>query len=68
MRLFHPLNSLVVTRNLRLILLSKILSFSNLVKHTSKTFQNSKDSKYALIFSLTSVVAAFLAILRFFDK
>ncbi len=38
MRLFHPANSLVVNRNLWLILLSKIWFFLNLVKHTSKRF------------------------------
>ncbi len=46
-RLFHPVNSLVVSRNLWLILFSKILLFFNLFKHTSK---NSKDSKSVLIF------------------
>ncbi len=57
MRLFHPVNSLVVNGNLWLILLGKIRQFSNLVKHISKNF------KYVLIFSLASVVAELLAIL-----
>ncbi len=46
MRLFH----LVTSRNMWLIFKSKIELFLNLVKHTSKKFQNLKDSKYALIF------------------
>ncbi len=36
MRIFHPVNSLVVSWNLWLILLRKIWLFLNLVKHTSK--------------------------------
>jgi hypothetical protein len=60
MRLFHQVNSLVFTRNLWQILLSKILLFLNLVKHASK---NSKDSKSVLSFSLALVVVEFLAIL-----
>jgi hypothetical protein len=38
-RLFRPLNSLVVDRNLCIILLSKIGEFSSLVKHTTKFFK-----------------------------
>ncbi len=36
MRHFHPVNSLVVSRNLQLILLSKIWFFLNLAKHATK--------------------------------
>jgi hypothetical protein len=39
MRIFHPLTSLAVARNLWLILLIKIWLFLNLVKHTTKNFQ-----------------------------
>jgi hypothetical protein len=35
--------------------------FLNLVKHTSKIFKNSKDSKYVLIFSLALVVVEFFS-------
>ncbi len=35
MRIFHPVNSMVVNRNLRLILLSNIWLFSNISKSTS---------------------------------
>jgi hypothetical protein len=52
-----------ISRKLWLILLSIILLFLNSVNHTSKFFQNSKDSKYVLIFSLALVVVEFLAIL-----
>jgi hypothetical protein len=38
MRLFHPVNSFVVCRNLWLILLSKIGLIINLVEYTSKKF------------------------------
>ncbi len=67
MRLFHPLNSLVVTRNLCQISLSRIWYFSNLVKHTSK---NSKMARIPnlCIFFLASVVAELLASLWFFTK
>jgi hypothetical protein len=65
MRLFHPVQSLVVSRNLWLILLSKIGLFLNLVKRTSK---NDKDSKSVLIFSLALVVVESLVILSFFTK
>ncbi len=59
-----PLNHLVVSRNLLPILLSKILLFFNLVKHTSKNFKNFEDYKSVLIFSLALVfVEFFLAIL-----
>ncbi len=34
--------------------------FVNLVKHTSKIFYNSKDSKFAFIYSLALVVVDFL--------
>jgi hypothetical protein len=60
MRHFHPVNRLVVERNLWLILLTKILLYPNLVKHSSK---NSKDSKSVLIFYLPLVVVELLAIL-----
>jgi hypothetical protein len=59
MRLFHLVNSLVVSRNLWLILLSKFWLFLNLVKNTSK---NSKDFKSALISSLALVAVEFIAI------
>jgi hypothetical protein len=36
MRFFHPLNNLVVTRNVWLILLSKMSYSSNLVEHVAK--------------------------------
>ncbi len=65
MRLSHPVYSLVVSRNLWLILLSKILLFLNLVKHTSN---NSNVSKSVLIFSLAYLISEFLAILGFFTK
>ncbi len=45
MSLFHPENSLIVTRNL-----CKIWLFSNFFKRTSKIFKNSKNSKSVLIF------------------
>ncbi len=57
----YYLNSLVVTRNLWLILFSK-----NLVKHTSENFWSSKDSKYVCIFSLAIMVAELLTSLWFF--
>jgi hypothetical protein len=57
MILFHPLNSLIVTRNLWQILLI------NLFKHNSNNFFKYQDSKSALISSLASVVAELLAIL-----
>jgi hypothetical protein len=56
-----PTYSLVVTRNLRLIF--NMIVFLNLVKHIFKKLQNSKDSKYVVIFSLASVVTELLAIL-----
>ncbi len=62
MRLLHPINSVVVSRNLWLILKSKIWLILNLVKHTWKNFYNSKS---VLIFSLALLVE-FLAILWFF--
>ncbi len=37
-KLFHPVNSLVVSRNLWLILLSKICLFLDLAKNASKNF------------------------------
>jgi hypothetical protein len=39
-----------------------------MVKHASKNYKNSKDSKYVLIFYLASVVEELLLILRFFTK
>jgi hypothetical protein len=42
------------------ILLSKILLLLNLVKHVSKFFLNSKDSKSARIFSLAFVFSNFV--------
>ncbi len=68
MRLFHPLNSSVVARNLWLILFSQSWWFSNLVKPTSKMFSNSKDSKYGLICYVASVVAELWEFLWFFTK
>ncbi len=68
MRLFRPLNSLVVSRNLWLILLHKIWYFSSLVKYISKNFYNSTDFKSVLIFSLALVVAELLTILWLFAK
>jgi hypothetical protein len=52
MRLFCPVNGLVVSKNQWLILLSKILLFLNSVKDTSNFIENSKDSQSVLIFSL----------------
>jgi hypothetical protein len=63
MRFFHIENSLFVTRNLWLFLLSKVREISNLVKDTSKLFLNYKDSKSVLILSLASVIAVLLEIL-----
>jgi hypothetical protein len=63
MRLFHPVNSLVVSRNLWLILLGKIWLFLNLVKYTTKNYLNLKDSKSVLIFYVALVVVEFSAIL-----
>jgi hypothetical protein len=60
-----PINSLVVSRDLWLIVLSQIKSLLNVVKHSSKNFLTSKDSKSVLIFSLALVVVEFLAILGF---
>jgi hypothetical protein len=54
---------LVVSINLWQIYYVKIWLISNLVKHTSKSFQNSEDSKHVLIFSLALMVVEFLAIL-----
>jgi len=66
MRLFRTLNSLVVSRNLWLILLSKIwLFFKFSQTHIKK---NSRDSKSAHIFPLALVVGEFLAALWFFTK
>ncbi len=48
MRLFHPVNSWVVSRNLWLILVNKIWLFLNLVKHTSK---NQGIANLSLFFS-----------------
>ncbi len=58
--------SLVVSRNLWLILFSKIWLFLNLVKHTSKNLCKSNDSKSALIFSVALVVVDFLSIFVMF--
>jgi hypothetical protein len=58
--MFHPLSSLLVTRNLWLILFSKIGLLLNFVKHATK---NSK-----LIFSLALGVVEFLAILCLFHQ
>jgi hypothetical protein len=60
---FHPVNSLVVSRNLWLILLNKIGLFLNLLKHTSIFKYNSKDSKSVLIFPPALVVVELLAVL-----
>ncbi len=48
--MFNPGNSLVVTINCELILWGKMGLFLNVVKPTTKSFLNSKDSKYVLIF------------------
>jgi hypothetical protein len=56
----NPIYSLVVSRNLSLILLSK----NFIVSKFSQTSKNSKDSKSVLIFSLALVlVEFFLAVL-----
>jgi hypothetical protein len=68
MRLFHPVNRLFVTRNLWLVLLIKIWLFLKLVKHASKSFYNSKYSKYMFILPLALVVAELLVLLWFFTK
>ncbi len=57
------MNSMIVSRNLWLILISNIRLILNFVKYTSKILKNSKDSKYMLIFSLALVVVEVLAIL-----
>ncbi len=54
--MFHPVNRWAVARNRWLILFHKIWSLLNLVKHTSKFFWNSKDSKSALIYYIALVV------------
>jgi hypothetical protein len=58
MRIFYPVNSLVVSRNLWLILIRQISLFIIEVEHTLKVFFNSKDSKSVLILSLAVVVVA----------
>ncbi len=68
MGMFHPIKSLVVSRNLWLILLSKICSVLNLVKPATKNLWNSEDCKSIFIFSLASVFVEFLAILWFFNE
>ncbi len=70
MRLFHPVNSFIVSRNLCLVLLSKIWLFLNLVKCTEKELYNSVDSKSVLIFTpaLVTVDFFFLLISWFFTK
>ncbi len=60
MKLFHSVNSLVVSRNLRLILLSEIWLFLNLVKH--------KPENYCAYFFVALVDVEFFAILWFFTK
>jgi hypothetical protein len=60
MRIFHSVNSLVVTRNWRLVLLSKIRLVLTEVKTNIKNFE---DSKSVLNFSLASRVVGLLAIL-----
>ncbi len=60
--------SLVVTKNLWLILLSKVWLFSNLAEPATKNFYYSKDSKSVFIFSLALVVIELLAILWFLTK
>ncbi len=67
MRLFHPVNSLSVSRNLWLILVSKIWLFLYLVKNTSKKFQNYKDS-ISVLYSLALAIVELLAILWFFQN
>jgi hypothetical protein len=52
MGLFQPINSLVVIRNQWLIFQIKFDSFSILSSHIKINFYKSKDSKFALIFSL----------------
>jgi hypothetical protein len=56
MRLFHSLNSLVVSRNLWHVTFN---CFFNLVKHTSKNSLNSKDFRAVLIFLLAIAVVEF---------
>jgi hypothetical protein len=63
MKIFRPLNNLVVRRNLWLILLSEIRLFLNLLKPTSKNIYNSKDSNNVLIFYLALVAVELLVIL-----
>ncbi len=55
MKLFYQVNSVVVSRNLWLILKSKIWLILNLVKHTWKIFNNSK-SVLIFFFSFVSWV------------
>jgi hypothetical protein len=50
MGMLHPENSLVVSRNMWLILLSKIVLYLNLVKQHQNFPKNYKDSKYVPIF------------------
>jgi hypothetical protein len=59
MKLFHPVNSLVASRNLWLILLSKIRLFLYLVKHTS----NILGFQICAYFSLGLVLVTLLAFL-----
>ena len=51
MRIFHPVNSLVVSRNLWLLLLIKILLFLNLVQDTLKIYKILRISNLCLFFS-----------------
>ncbi len=67
MRLFHPANILIVSRDLWIILLSKIWFFSNSDKHKSKNSKILSILKLCLFFPAL-VVLEFLAIFSFFPK
>jgi len=67
MRIFQPLNRLVISRNMLLILLSKIEFILNLVKHASDFFKF-YGLQICAYFSLALVVVELLAILWFFAK
>ncbi len=64
MRMFHPVNSLIVTRNCWLILLIKISLFLNLSKHTSKNYR----LQICDFFPPASVLVELLAILWLFTR
>jgi hypothetical protein len=64
-RNFYPVNSLVVTRNLWQILLSKICLFSNSAQLSIKKFKNSKFTQICGYFFDLVVVVELLLIFRF---